>query len=136
MAALRPDHEESLDNQCNNSDFLEERRKEVEGEGTADEAPESQEDLFQENAEAKETKESAQALNSSSVHSGFVRNGESNPSRESDSAVPKGRAHERIIFPEEDIGLAWSESEEELDSRTCSFSGKEDTGESELACLH
>ncbi|XP_060777279.1 zinc finger protein 62 homolog isoform X2 [Neoarius graeffei] len=121
MAALRPEPEESLDDQCNNSDFLEEKREEVEGEGTAGEAPESREDLFQENAEAKEPKECAQALSSSSAHCGFVRNGESNPSRECDSAAPQGRT----VSPEEDVGLAWSESEEELGSRTCSFSGHE-----------
>ncbi|MCJ8728295.1 hypothetical protein PDJAM_G00002810 [Pangasius djambal] len=129
MAALRPEPEESLDNQCNNSDFLEDERKEGEREGTADEAPESEEDFFQENADAKERKESAEALNNSSVHSGFVRNGESNPCRESESAVPKARAHKADdVSQDEDLGLVWSESEEELDSRACSLSGKEGTG--------
>lgn len=135
MAALRPEPEESLDTQCNNSDFLEEEREEDEGEVTADEAPEPEEGLLQENTDAKETNESAEALNNSSVNSGFVRNGESN--RESDSAVPKARAHKpEDVSQDEDAGLLSSESEEELDSRACSLSGREGTGELELACLH
>lgn len=131
MAALRPEPEESLDNQCNNNDPLDDERKEVEREGTADEAPMSEEDFFQENTDAKEeTKESAEALNNSSVHSGFVRNGESTPCPESDSVVPKARAHKPDdVSQDEDLGLVWSESEDELDSRTCSLSGKEGTGE-------
>lgn len=127
MSALRPEPEESLDNQCNNSDFCEDQRKEVEGEGAADEVPESQESLFQESADAKETKESAEAKNISPVQSGFVRNRESDPCRESDS-VPK--AHDDVSH-DEDLGLVWSESEEESESRECSISG-----EYTLACLH
>lgn len=135
MAALRPEPEENLDTQCNNSGFLEEERKDVEGENTADEAPESKEDLFRENVDAKETGESAETLNNSSVHSGFVRNGESNPCRESDSAVPEARANQPDdVSQDEDFGFVWSETEEELDSRACSLSGKEGTGEYELAC--
>lgn len=130
MAASRPESEESLDNQCNNSDFLENERKEVEREGTAVEAPESHEDLFQENTDAKETEESAEAENTSSAHSGFVRDGESNPCRESNSSVPKAHAHKSdYVSQNEDLGLLWSESEEECDSKTWSLSGKEGTGE-------
>lgn len=136
MAALRPESEESLDNQCNNSVYLEEGRKEDELGGTTDEASESKKDLLQENADAEETKESAEALNGSAVRSDFIRNGESNPYRESDSSVPQARAHKPDeVFQDEDFERVWSESEEELDSRTCSLSGKEDTGMYELACF-
>lgn len=125
MSALRPEPDESLDNQCNNSDFLGDERKAIEREGAADEAPESQDSLF--NADAQETKESTEEKNNSSVLSSCVRNGESNLCPESDSLVPK--AQDDDVSQDEDLGLVWSESEEELDSRTCSISDKEGTGE-------
>lgn len=136
MAALRPESEESLDNQCNNSVYLEEGRKEDELGGTTEEASESKKGLFQGNGDAEETKESAEALDSSSVRSGFIQNGESNPVRESDSSAPPARAHKPDdVFQDEGFERLWSESEEELDSRTCSLSGGEDTGMYELALL-
>lgn len=134
MAALRPEPEGSLDTQCNNCDFLDEKRKEVEGDDAAEEAPESEKDLAQESTDAKETRESAETLNNSSVHTGFERNGESK--RESASAVTNACAEKHEdVSQDKDYALVWSESEEELDSRTCSLSGREGTGELQLACL-
>ncbi|KAK2855236.1 hypothetical protein Q7C36_007105 [Tachysurus vachellii] len=129
MSALRPEPDKSLDNQCNNSDFLGDERKAIEPEGAADEAPESQDKLF--NADAQETKESTDAKNNSSVLGSCVRNGESNLCPESDSLVPKAQDDDDDdddVSQDEDLGLVWSESEEELDSRTCSISDKEGTG--------
>lgn len=134
MAALRPEPEGSLDAQCNNSDFLREERKEVERDDTAEKDSESGKDSAREITDAKDTRESAETLNNSSVHTGFVRNGESN--RESESALTNARAQKpEDVSRDGDYALVWSESEEELDSRTCSLSGREGTGEIELACL-
>ncbi|KAF7708145.1 uncharacterized protein zgc:66448 isoform X1 [Silurus meridionalis] len=123
MAAVRPEPEESLDKPCSNSDLVEDGPQ-----GSADDAPEAEEDLFQGKADTKEVQESAEGLNRSADHGCFARNGESN--RECDSAAPGTRAPE----PEDEVsrdgepGHIRSESEEQLDSRTCRVPGKESTG--------
>lgn len=120
MAASRPEPEDILDKQVDNCELSGEARKEEEEEhreSAADEAT-----SFQGNGDTKETAEREENSSSVTLHSG-----QSNPCRGADSPEPKALAQnpEDVSRDEE---LMWSESEEELDSRTWSLSGGEGTG--------
>lgn len=122
MAAVRPEPEESLDNQCENSDLRRDEHKEGEREVTADGAPQSGEDRLQENANAQEAKEPAEARNDSPDQSGESDRGKARARRKLGDAPQDG----------EELALVWSGSEEELVGRgACSISGKRGTGEYE-----